>query len=140
MDLSRDDRELLALHLVPGIGPRLLAALVERFGATTAITRASIAELTTLPYLGEKDAMQLQASLRSNDVDEELELLRAHNVTLIRLGSPDYPAQLATIVTPPRFLYVRGRLLPQDTEAVGVVGSRGCTSYGKRVAERLGRD
>ena len=33
MDLSREEREQLALHLVPGIGPKLTAALLERFGS-----------------------------------------------------------------------------------------------------------
>ena len=140
MELSRADRELLALHLVPGIGPRLTAALLERFASVPAIAEASIAELTTIPYLGEKIALQLQASLRSNDVDEELELIERHGVRLIRLGSADYPAALTPIATPPQFLYVRGRLAPEDVQAVAVVGSRSCTSYGRRVAERLGQD
>jgi len=140
VDLSPADRELLALHLVPGIGPRLTAALLERFTAVPAIAEASVAELTAIPYLGEKTALQLQASLRSNDVDEELELLQRHEVALVRLGSAAYPATLATIAMPPQFLYVRGQLAPNDAQAVAVVGSRSCTSYGRRVAERLGQD
>ena len=140
MDLSREDRDLLALHLVPGIGPRLLAALMERFGSVAAIAAASISRLTDIPYLGEKTAQQLQASLQSNDVDEELELLQKHGVSLLRLGSDAYPSVLASIPTPPRFLYVRGNLSPDDAKAVAVVGSRSCTSYGRRVAERLGQD
>ena len=31
--MSPDVRELLALHLVPGLGPRLTTALLERFGS-----------------------------------------------------------------------------------------------------------
>jgi DNA processing protein len=138
--LSTGDRELLSLHLVPGIGPRLLAALLERFGSVPAIADASIPELTGVPYLGEKIAEQLQASLRSNDIDQELELMARHGVELVSLGRDPYPATLANIAMPPRFLYVRGRLLPEDRDAVAVVGSRSCTSYGRRVAERLGHD
>lgn len=140
MDLSRSDRELLALHLVPGIGPRLTAALLQRFTSVPAIAEASLAELTAIPYLGETTALRLQASLRSNDVDEELELLDRHGVALIQFGSDAYPAALPTIAVPPHFLFVRGRLTPADTQAVAVVGSRSCTSYGRRVAERLGMD
>ncbi len=140
MELSPDDRELLALHLVPGIGPRLVAALLERFGSVAAIAEASIGALTAIPHLGEKVAIALQASLRSHDVDEELELMERNNVSLLRLGSPEYPTSLAAIAVPPRFLYVRGRLAAQDAEAVAVVGARSCTSYGMRVAGRLGHD
>lgn len=140
MDLSPEERNLLALHLVPGIGPRLLAALLSQFGTVEAVAAAAIAELTEVPYLGEKTALQLQASLRSNDVDEELELMRRHGVALVPLGGAAYPAALATIATPPRFLYVRGKLTPDDVQAVAVVGARSCTSYGRRVAQRLGQE
>jgi DNA processing protein len=139
VSLTREDRERLALHLVPGIGPRLLAALFERFGSVPAIAEASIGELTSIPYLGEKVAIGLQASLQSNDVDEELDLMQRHGVSLVRFGSDEYPKALATIAMPPQFLYVRGRLNAEE-QAVAVVGSRSCTSYGRRVAERLGQD
>lgn len=140
MELSGADRDLLALHLVPGIGPRLMAALLDRFRSVPAIMDASVQDLTTIPYLGEKTALQLLTSLKSNDVDEELELMRRHGVELIQLGSAAYPVSLSNITTPPKFLYIRGRLDPKDADAVAVVGSRTCTSYGRRVAERLGQD
>ena len=140
MDLSGDDRELLALHLVPGIGPKLTAALLERFRSVAAIRDATVQDLTIIPHLGEKTAGQLLASLQSNDVDEELELMQRYGVELIRLGSAAYPVSLAAIAGPPNFLYVRGRLDPKDADAVAVVGSRTCTSYGRRMAERLGQD
>jgi DNA processing protein len=140
VDLTRDDRDLLALQLVPGIGPRLMAALLERFRSVSDIAAASLHELTSIPYLGEKTAQQMQVSLQSNDVDEELALMERHGVVLVKLGSPDYPDPLAKTAMPPRFLYLRGRFTAADAQAVAVVGSRSCTSYGRRVAERLGHD
>ena len=53
------------------------------------------------------------------------------------LGNPDYPASLATIPDPPHLLYMRGTLEARDANAVAIVGSRHCTTYGQRVAERL---
>src|SRR5205085_6693951 len=37
----------------------------------------------------------------------------------------------------PHLLYIRGTLTAQDAKAIAVVGSRHCSSYGKRMAERL---
>src|SRR5207249_1753106 len=119
---------------------RLMAALLERFGGVTAIAEAPLHDLTTIPYLGEKTALQVQTSLRSNDVEQELKLIEQHGVAVVRLGTAEYPHALANIDLPPRFLYVRGRLAPEDRQAVAIVGSRSCTSYGRRVAERLGQD
>ncbi len=139
-DVSAEVRALLALHLVPGLGPRLTAALLERFGSAVRVLDASTEELLQVPYLGEKVATGIRGALESADVSAELEQMTKHGVELRVLGSPDYPAALATIHDPPPLLSLRGTLTEADARAVAIVGSRGCTPYGKRVAERLAAD
>ncbi len=139
MQLSPEERDWLALHLVPGIGPKLSAALLRCFGTSAAVAAASPAELLEIPYLPATTAEALRNSLGSRDVDAELSLMEAHQVRLIRLGTPEYPPALATISVPPRFLYVRGAL-EKTAHAIAIVGSRQCTSYGRRIAERLAAD
>lgn len=138
--ISPEERALLALHLVPGLGPRLTAALLERFGSADAVLQASVEELRQVPHLGETVARAIAESIDPAGVDAELEQLERHGVALRVLGSPEYPAALATVSTPPHLLYVRGTLTAADAKAVAVVGSRNCTAYGKRVAERLAAD
>lgn len=135
--LPADARDLLALHLVPGLGPRLTDALLAKFGTAAAVLQATAGQLAQIPHIGDKLASQLAQALRAVDVDSELALMRQHQTQLRMLGHADYPATLATIAVPPRLLYVRGELLERDANAVAIVGSRQCTSYGKRVAERL---
>ena len=55
----------------------------------------------------------------------------------IRLVDEDYPYLLGQIPRPPKVLYVRGNLLPEDKRAVAVVGTRRPTEYGKRMAVEL---
>src|SRR5437899_735322 len=74
------------------------------------------------------------------DVAAELARMEEHGVRLLRRGTPPYPAALETIAVPPDFLYLRGTLEPRDAEAVAIVGSRHCSSYGMRAAERLAGD
>jgi DNA processing protein len=136
-DVPAETRALLTLHLIPGLGPRLTAALLQRFGSAAAALRASAVELQEVPYVGAKLAGELAGALGCVNVEAELELMHRHGVRLLAVGSPDYPGVLATIPDPPPLLYLRGALLPADTKAVAVVGSRSCSSYGKRVAERL---
>jgi DNA processing protein len=138
--LTSELRALLTLHLVPGLGPRLTAALLERFGSAEGVLAATAQELQEVPHVGEKVARQVIEALGRGDVDAELELMAQHGVHLRVLGSADYPATLATITVPPQLLYVRGTLEERDAGAVAVVGARECTPYGRRVAERLGAD
>jgi DNA processing protein len=139
-ELSPDVQDLLALHLVPGLGPKLTAALLERFGSARAVLEASSAELQEVPYVGGKVARAIEQALHSADTAAELERMARHHVTLLALGSAGYPAVLANIADPPHLLYIRGALEARDANAVAVVGSRQCTAYGRRVAERLAGD
>ena len=50
---------------------------------------------------------------------------------------PGYPPALGEIPDPPSLLYVRGSIEPADQLAIALVGSRKCTPYGLRIAERL---
>ncbi len=58
-------------------------------------------------------------------------------VVPIARGEPLYPAALEEIPDPPPLLYVQGTLEPRDQLAIALVGSRRCTPYGIRIAERL---
>jgi DNA processing protein len=138
--LPPEARDRLALHMVPGLGPRLTAALLERFGSAGAIRQASAAELRSVPHIGPKLSEEFFTALRTIDVDAEVEQMASHEVGLLVHGTPQYPASLAEIADPPPILYLRGALQPQDANAVAVVGSRHCTAYGRRVAERLAAD
>jgi DNA processing protein len=138
--LSPEERDVLALHLVTGIGPRFTAALLERFGSPTTILSASREELLEIPYLGAQAVDRLRSAWQNPAIDSECQLLQEHGVSLCRLGTPSYPAALATITTPPQLLYVKGNLEARDERAVAIVGSRACTTYGRRIAERIGHD
>ncbi len=140
MTLSDDEHDLLALHLVTGVGPRLTSALLEHFGSASAILHASSLELMEVPYLGPKVAEALTRALANPDVARECEAIEKHGVHLRVMGRPDYPANLATIDDAPHLLFVKGTIESRDEKAIGIVGSRACTTYGKRLAERIAQD
>ncbi len=135
--LDNELRDLLALTLVPGMGPRLTAAILERFGSASAARLSTAEELRHIPHIGVKLANEFAVALRSADVDAEIERIERNNVRLISLRSAEYPAALATIADPPSLLYMRGNLAKADANAVAIVGSRQCTPYGKRLTEKL---
>lgn len=130
-------RALLALRLVPGIGPRLLSALLERFGTAVAATQASPAQLETVPHLRGEVASRLAQAARDSGVDAELGLLARHKATVLARGTTAYPAPLLPLAGMPPVLYLRGDYRPDDERAVGIVGSRDSTNQGLRQAKRL---
>ncbi len=129
----------LALALVPGLGPKLTAALLEAFGSAAAAREATAAQLRTIPHIGDTTAEAFAAALRKVDIEPELRLLEEHGVRPIPLGDPGYPTPLAGLTNPPPLLYFRGAWTEADATGVGIVGSRVCTAYGRKMAEQLAR-
>ncbi len=133
-------RDLLKLTLIPGLGPRLTAAMLERFGTATAACQATEYELSQITHIGTKLAHAFADALQTTDLDAEIERVEKLGVNLVALSAPSFPHLLATIPDPPHLLYVRGTIVPEDANAIAIVGSRQCTPYGKRVTERLAAD
>ena len=130
-------RSHLALALVPGLGPKLTRAVLERFGSPERARLATAAELETIPLIGAKLASKLAQGFRNVDVAAEWKRIQDHRIELRIRGDADYPARLETIESSPSLIYYRGSLPAQEPNAIGIVGSRSCTSYGRRMAEQI---
>ena len=132
-----DWKSHLELALVPGLGPKLTAALLQHFGSATAALRATARELEAVPKIGALLAAQFAASFRTVDASAEIASLAKHSVQLALMGQDPYPSRLATIDDAPQLLYFKGTFAEEDRNAVGIVGSRQCTAYGRRMAEKI---
>jgi DNA processing protein len=130
-------RALVALSLVPGLGPRLTRAMIDHYGSASAARNANAEELRAIPHIGEKLSHSFAAALKSADVDAELRLAERSGVSIVGADHPEYPESLKSIDDGPQLLYVKGRILPQDANAIGIVGSRQCSVYGRKMAQHF---
>jgi DNA processing protein len=129
--------DLLTLTMVPGVGPKTSRALIERFGSAGKVLDAPEASLRDVPGVGSRLAEKVARARREVDAKAELELCRRSGVRIVASGDDGYPPLLGDIPDPPSLLYVRGTIEPADQLAIALVGSRKCTPYGIRIAERL---
>ena len=129
--------DLLRLTLVPGVGPKTCRTLLERFGAAGRALDAPESSLRDVPGVGPRLAEKVARARREVDAAAELELCRRMGVSIVAVGDDGYPPTLGEIPDPPSLLYVRGTIEPSDQLAIALVGSRKCTPYGLRIAERL---
>lgn len=132
-------RAVLALTLVPELGPRRIRRLVSIMGGPEAALEASMADLASIPSVGEPLARKLSRGLSQarKDVDAKLEHARAAGVQLLPFDHPDYPSQLAGDEHAPALLYVRGSVEALSLDGVGLVGARKCSAYGVDQAGRF---
>ena len=129
----------LALKLVPGLGTRTSAKLLERFRTPQAIFRASRTELETAGVSGAV-AQSIASGITFEDAAGQHDKMAQAGAVLITFGDPRYPQLLREIFDPPIVLFARGRVELLQTLAVAVVGTRRPTPYGLAVAERLAGD
>jgi DNA processing protein len=132
---------LLRLTLTKGLGPILIARLLEAFGSAERILNLAPAELERIRGIGSAKSASICRALKESTGLVESELAEAGKlgVRIVPRGDPEYPPLLASIPDPPPILYVRGRVRPGDLDAypVAIVGSRDCTAYGIEQAERF---
>ena len=127
----------LRLALVPGVGPKMRRALLERFGSPQAVLEAAPSELRSVHGVGPKLTEKIVAARREIDAEGEIALCRQRGIQIVVDTDDGYPPLLGEIHDPPGVLFVRGQLKPQDGMAIAIVGTRHPTQYGLRQAERL---
>ena len=135
-----DSREaLVALNLLPDIGPVRVRNLLSRFESAAAVLSASKGDLMLVDKVGVKAADNIVRWRELVDVVAELERIKKFGAHIITSEDDAYPSLLREIYDPPLVLYVRGELKPEDAHAVAMVGTRQSTLYGRQTAERLAR-
>jgi len=135
--MTRDDwRSWLALRMVRGIGPVVFQDLLRAFSSPAGVLTAGLHALTCAGVRPE-----LARAIRAFDdwaaVDEQIERVARCGARLVTWDDAAYPANLRQIHDPPPFLFVLGDLQVSDRLAVAVVGSRGVSAYGRRIAREL---
>lgn len=140
--MNRDDCEstlhsTLLLSMIPGVGPRTLSALLQRFGSPAAVLAAQPGQLAAVHGVGPKLVHAIRNATDFVAVESILRWCREHDTQLIRRGDDDYPKLLDEVADAPPILFARGALEPVDQVAIAVVGTRHPTSYGLKQAHRF---
>ena len=135
----RPDRleDWLALHLIPGLGNLTFRKLLEKFGNPARILGAPMSELLKVEGLRKEIARRISKKESSLAPSKVLQSLAREGARAVIYTDSTYPAVLRQIHDPPMVLYLKGRDIPEKKCFLGIVGSRGPTPYGLKVAENL---
>lgn len=69
-----------------------------------------------------------------------MDTIKSQNIKLITILDENYPSRLNYIDDKPNVIYVKGNIIEEDNLAIGIVGSRKCTSYGKWATEKFTKE
>ena len=136
---DEDRASFIRLSLVNGVGPRLLAGLIDHFGSATEVLKATLSQLGQVSRIGPKLSTLIRDSGSSDLADRVLQHCNEHGVRIIVAGDPQFPRLLAELPDPPVILFVRGTFEKADQLSIAMVGTRHCTNYGRTMAERISK-
>ena len=118
-------RPWLTLATIPGLGPRSLNRLLERFGTPEALLAADDARLAAAG--ARPVVIERLRDPRPDLVAAALDWAQAEDTHLLARPDPRYPARLSELVDAPLVLYVRGDPQVLADPQLAIVGSRNPT-------------
>jgi DNA processing protein len=115
------------------VGPATFIRLIREH-------RSAAAALDALPGLAGAAGISGYAACSRSEAEREWEAAEATGARPLLLGSPGYPALLATLADPPPLLWAIGDTALGQRPAVALVGARNASALGCRMAARLARE
>lgn len=137
-----NEREaLIRLNAVRGLGSATIHRFLKAFG--TAQEALGAPEPAVKQALGRWATEEVLRGLRESrpaDAETEERLAEAAGARILTLEEADYPKRLKEIADPPPVLYVKGTLVPEDSAAIAMVGTRRASDYGLEQARRIAQE
>lgn len=121
------------LTRLKGIGPKRQRTLLEKFKNPENIYRANLHELLQCKGIGDKTGKAIIEQRSFEEAKTILHNSQKLNINLLTLDHDLYPDKAKNITAMPILLYYKGNLI-QNSMGVGIVGSRRCSEYGKKIA------
>ncbi len=128
---------LLTLNATRGIGTVLFSRLVAKFGSAEEALRAPEAALLEVRGVRPSLAKAIREAREGGAGEKDLALAEKLGARILTRDEPEFPMMLRQTADPPFLLYMQGTLLPEDSLALAIVGTRQSTPYGEQTASRL---
>ena len=128
----------LALHMLPGIGPKTSKQLISYCGSASSIFQTQKNKLTKVPGVGEKNAnIILSNKSVLQQAEKELKEIEKHNSKILFFTDANYPQKLKEQFDSPILIYYKGNCDLNKDKIVSIVGTRNATEYGKEVTDSI---
>ncbi len=125
---------LIALSQVKNLGPVGARNLLAFCGGTAeAVFKASPSIWAKTPGIGKQTIASLRSAKTLQTANRELNYCKKNGISILSFRDPAYPKQLLFIHNAPLVLYKTGKVNLNAQIAIGIVGTRKATAYGKEI-------
>lgn len=138
---SDDLIALLQLSEVEGLGVNKIRNLVNHFGSPLTVLNSDYVDLIEVDGINQTLAKRIvNENINKkylNNSELQIKLLEKYHANIITFWDEEYPYYLRKIYDPPVYLFIKGTILPDDENAIAIVGTRNPTRYGMQVTEKI---
>ncbi len=138
--MSEETLYLLALAHMPGIGPVTARQLISYCGGVKQVFEADFRKLIRIPGVGDQACRMILKRDTFQRAEEELLFCQKYGATILSYMDKAYPQRLLPLYDAPLLLYADGNMDLNPGRAVGIVGTRKMTDYGRAVTEQIIRE
>ena len=111
--------------------------LLQYFGSPKKIWKSSKEQLKTVLGIGEESLKLIESKPSQEQLTKYLEYMEKNKIYIVTIQDKLYPKRLMQIYDAPFVLYIKGNITILNNLALGVIGCRNCSDYGKRVAQNI---
>lgn len=137
--MNNQKKFIIALNLVPQIGPKRINILMNYFGDLKKVWESNASDFKAAG-LDKGSSSELERHIKLSDPEKEAAKLERLQIKTVSIDEAGYPKRLKEIYLPPPLLYYKGTLEGTDENSISIVGARKVTSYGKEVTKAFAYD
>lgn len=130
-------QHLLALTLVPDIGPIITRNLVAQFGSPEAVFQTPKRLLAKIPGVSRHMANIIHHPEILRQAEKELAWMDAKEIKPLQYWDADFPKRLKHCPDAPVLLFYKGNQDLNHQRVIGMVGTRNATPYGRAMCAEL---
>jgi DNA processing protein len=138
-NISPDLPYFLAFARVKGIGASRTRLLQAYFDTMHKAWCAGTADLARAG-LDQKTISAIVETRKTIDPQKELDMMTKQGIHALTWEDADYPIRLKDVKDAPPVLFMRGAISAIDALAIGIVGTRNASVYGREATEMLATD
>lgn len=137
MTIAISTENLLALWLIPGLGPHRINQIVASYNPLEAVFHANPTELCQRLDISSETAQAIIGAKSSPVYFKELELIESHHLRVLDYTQDEYPIVLKEVYNAPPIIYIKGNPDLSGGIPIAFVGSRKASYYGKSMCRKL---
>lgn len=129
----------LWLSYVEDMWQAKMELLYKNFSSAKEIYNATEKELLSIEGIKKRDVYNMNKGKKEINLSSIFQNMAKKNIKFTYFSDKDFPQKLKFIQSPPMILFYKGKLPETDRHAVGIVGARACTEYGRVSAYNLAK-